>query len=337
MKVKLGSKLILGLLLSVVSSPLSPAKAIEVLKLSERVEVTGDIVTLGDIFKGAQKHRGQPLFKSPTLGREGNVPLTHLIDIAERYGFTFETPTDLRSITVSRPGRTIKSEIFKKLLQDELSRYVKSVGNEMIDIKPDTPLQDQMVPLHYSGKLKLVRFQYNPSNKRFFAQFAPEQSGLSEEEAARYQKQLKGYATFAYMRPVLARAIKRGETIMAKDVEMKAFSQYRIPKTALREASEIIGKTATGNLQQGSFLDARDVEATKVIEKNQLVTLVFMKAGLSLKTQGKAMADGGLGDSIAIMNIHSKRIVHGQVKAPGVVVIQNPELVKNKQTAQLQF
>ncbi len=337
MNFRIRNNLLKSLILSAMVLSTAPASAIEVLDLKSHVDVTGDIVTLGDIFPNARKYRAAPLFKSPALGREGSIAISYLIDAAERYGFTFETPTDLKTITVSRPGRTIKSATFRKLLENRLTRDIQKTDKQVIELKTIKPLADQMVPLHFSGELKLIKFSYNKANKRFSALFSPKETVGGAHNQIRFQRRINGKASISFLRPVLTRPIKRGENITRKDIELKPFSQYRIPKTAVKDMALIIGKTATGNLRQGAFINSRDLETTRIISKNQLVTLVFSKAGLSLKTQGKAMADGGMNDSIAVMNIHSKRIVHGTVQAPGVVIIQNAELARNRRTAELQY
>ena len=313
----------------------STAGAIEILQLKQHVEVATDIVTLADIFPNARQYRRTALFKSPALGREGQVSIKHLIDAAERFGFTFETPVNLKSITVSRPARTIAVQDFNQKLEREIEKYITKSDDQTLTFKTDTPMKEQHVPLHFSGRIMLKSLHYDKSSKSFRAVFAPLETEARPELAHQYTRRINGQLEIAYLRPVLSKPIKRGETINAHDLEMRAFGQYRIPKNSLRAKADIIGKTATTNLRQGAFIASRDVETTKIITKNQLVTLIFNKAGLSLKTQGKAMADGGMNDSISVMNIHSKRIVHGTVKSPGVVVIETPSPVELKKTAQL--
>lgn len=315
----------------------SPAMALEVLKLKERIKVVGDVVTLADIFPGARYHRATPLFKSPALGREGKVAIHHLIDAADRLGFTFEAPTGLKAITVTRPARTIKAARFEELIKKELQARTRLNKNDSLKLTLKAKLTDQMIPLNFNGSVKLLKFSYNKSTKSFIADFAPAANSARAGADENFTRRITGKAIIAYQRPVLARSIKRGETISQADIMMKSFGQYRIPKTALSRKADIIGKTATTNLKQGAFLNPANLEATKIIAKNQVVTLIFNKKGLSLKTQGKAMADAGINESVAVMNIHSKRVVHGQVKAAGVVIIEHGATEKPEKLAQLQF
>ncbi len=307
------------------------AQATEILTLKTHIEVHADTVTLADLFPDAKRYRSTPLFKSPPLGRQGTVGLEHLIAAAARYDFTFDTPLHLKNITVSRPARTIKQEVFETLVKEKIDKHdVSKNSDKIITLTFDTPLKDQLLPLHLSGKIKLNSFIFNKVSKTFRAKVSP-LDGLSEK----YALTLSGKVSFSYKRPVLTRPIKRGEKITQSDVQMKTFKQYQVPRNVLKISAKIVGLTATKNLKTGAFIKASDIETPKMIQKNQLVTLIFKKSNLSLKTQGKAMAHGALNDTVAVMNINSKRTVHGIVKAPGVVVIQNALDPKLQQTAHL--
>ncbi len=305
---------------------------VEVLKLKTNVEVHKDVVTLGDIFENITRYKSEPVFKSPPLGRAGTVRIERLIEAAETYNFTFETPTKLRKITISRPARTIKAETIKKLLIEKLSKHnpLRNGGKYQLAFKnmPDGII----LPLSYSGKLKLKKFSYDKLQNSFRAHFLP-----IEARGREYQKIITGSAVEVVKRPVIKREIRRGDKISASDIEIRTFRPNRIPKNSLRNSTEIIGMTAAQNLRIGSFIKSADINTPVLIKKNQLVTLILERPGMSLKTQGKAMEDAGLNETISVMNIHSKRIVHGIALASGVVKIQHFEnKIKLQKTAQLE-
>ena len=300
------------------------AKATEILTLKQTIEVENSVVTLGDIFPNANRHRNKPLFKSPPLGHAGNISLDHLIDTAERYGFTFETPTSLKSVRVSRPARIIPIAKFETALRQQIAKQITKTNDQKIDFTYNTPLRDQMVPLSFTGTIKLQNFQFNKNRKTFRATFTPMANQLAATKAQSFTRTITGKVNLSLLRPVLTRTIKRGEKITSAHIEIKAFNPYRVPRNALSNKSDIIGHIATKNIKQGAFIQAQSLELEQVIRKNQLVTIIFNKSGMSLKTQGKAIDGGGLNDSISVMNIHSKRIIHGTIKSAGVVEISTP-------------
>lgn len=307
------------------------AHSTEVLKLRPSIEVIGEVVTLSDIFENVSSHRSTPIFKSPALGREGTVRLEQLIDAAGRHGFTFDTPLNLKTITVSRPARTIPKEQISKLIEKQIASQVQIQKDSQFKLTFSAPLKNMKIPLAYSGELKVTKFKYDHNRKYFSATFTP-----TEDRDNRYSKTISGRSLTAYRRPVLIRAIKRGDRISAGDIEIKLFPLIRIPKTAISSTNEIIGMTATKTLRNGNFIKASDIETPKLVKKDQLVTLIFEFEGLTLKTQGKAMEDGGLNTSISVLNVQSKRVVHGTIISHGVVVMRSNSPTKLLQkTAQL--
>ena len=312
-------------------STATPSHATEILKLKPHVSVTGDIVTLGDIFEKVTAHRNTAIFKSPALGREGTVGLAQLIETAERFGFTFDTPLHIKAITVARPARTIPASVFKGQITKALAKHLPKREDGNYQLTFSAPFSGHQIPLAHSGEMKLTAFAYNRASKRFTATFAP-----VDAASERYNKTLTGTAGLTYNRPVLLRAVKRGETITAADIEQKPYAPTRIPATAISRLVDIIGMTANKSLRSGAFVKATDLEIPKMVSKNQLVTLVFEKHGLILKTRGKAMDDGAKDQSISVMNINSKRVVQGTIKAPGLVIINDNDYAGSlQQTANL--
>lgn len=298
----------------------APAQATEILKLKPHVTVTSDIVTLGDIFEKVTAHRNTAIFKSPALGREGTVALEQLIETAERFGFTFDTPLHVKAITVARPARTVKAAVFKNQISKALAKHLPRREDGTYQLTFSRPFTGHKIPLAHSGEMRLTAFAFNKASKRFTATFAP-----IDAVSGQYSKTLTGTASITYNRPVLTRAIKRGDTITASDIEQKDFAPTRIPSTAITSRNDIIGMTANKSLRAGGFVKSTDLDMPKMVTKNQLVTLVFEKRGLTLKTRGKAMDDGGKDQSISVMNLNSKRVVQGTIKAPGLVLINDTD------------
>lgn len=310
----------------------------QILKLKTVIEVQNDIVTLGDIFENIERYRNEPIFKSPNIGRQGTIKLERLIDAAERYGFTFDTPLNTDKITISRPARTIpasqiRAEIKNKIASSYEPNYTGAINsNSKLEYSLEfvQTLTDVMVPVAYSGKIKLKTFKLNKLDGSFSATFIP-----LEDVSETYSISLTGRASRVQHHPVLNRTLNKGDKITSGDVEMRAFKPGRIPKNSINSKSALVGMTVKRALTAGAFVKANDIEMPKVIKKNELVTLILETKGMSLKTQGKAMDDAGLNEPIAVQNLQSKRIVHGKVTAPGVVMIQYMSPEKILKTAQL--
>jgi flagellar basal body P-ring formation protein FlgA len=56
-----------------------------------------------------------------------------------------------------------------------------------------------------------------------------------------------------------------------------------------------------------------------LVERNQVVTLVFQRGGLEIRAEGRALGRGGEGDTIRIMNLASRNTVTGWVTGDGLI------------------
>jgi flagella basal body P-ring formation protein FlgA len=70
----------------------------------------------------------------------------------------------------------------------------------------------------------------------------------------------------------------------------------------------------------------------EVVQRNDIVTIIYQAPGVVLTLRGQAQDAGAIGDSIGVLNIESKRVVQGVVSAPGrVTVVAVPtRLVNNR-------
>lgn len=84
---------------------------------------------------------------------------------------------------------------------------------------------------------------------------------------------------------------------------------------------EIIGREARVALYPGRAIRAGDIGPPASIERNQVVPLVYRHGGLRIETEGRALARGGLGDYVRVMNLASRATVTGRVTADGRIEV----------------
>lgn len=124
--------------------------------------------------------------------------------------------------------------------------------------------------------------------------------------------------------PVLAdvvvptRTIRAREIIAAEDLTVKSAN---VPG-ALSQAGEAIGKEARVALYAGRPVRPADVGPPALIGRNQVVTLVFSAGGLSIVTEGRALARAAAGETVRVMNLSSRATVFGFVRADGTIEVR---------------
>jgi flagella basal body P-ring formation protein FlgA len=112
-----------------------------------------------------------------------------------------------------------------------------------------------------------------------------------------------------------ARTIRPGEIIAPADVRLVSSDA----PGALSAPGEAVGKAALRLLTVGRPLMAGDVGPPTLVRRNSLVPLVYVRGGLTIRTEGRALGDGAEGERVRVMNLASRHTVTGKVAADGSV------------------
>lgn len=116
---------------------------------------------------------------------------------------------------------------------------------------------------------------------------------------------------------VATRTIRAMAVIGPEDV---ALAPGSVPGT-LDNASDALGMEARITLYAGRPIRAADIGPPAVVERNQIVPLVYQAGPLSILAEGRALARAGIGDTIRVMNLASRSTVSGRVRPDGTVVV----------------
>ena len=124
---------------------------------------------------------------------------------------------------------------------------------------------------------------------------------------------------------VPAHDIARGAVIGEGDLETKSVPVLRANGSLIQRAEDVAGREAKRALRAGEFLRASDFKRPTLVAKGATVTMLFDAPGMSLSAVGRALAEGGEGDTIAVLNPTSYRQVVGIVMGPGIVRVGKPD------------
>jgi len=112
------------------------------------------------------------------------------------------------------------------------------------------------------------------------------------------------------------RVIRPQEIIAPEDVILR-----NGPQTGSVTLDAVIGREARVALYPGRPIRAGDIGTPAVVERNQVVPLVYMRGGLRIETEGRALARAGPGDYVRVMNLSSRATVTGRVTASGRIEV----------------
>lgn len=119
--------------------------------------------------------------------------------------------------------------------------------------------------------------------------------------------------------PVAADTLIAARTIPAQAVIGPADIALRGETTpgALSDPVLAVGMEARVALYAGRPIRPGDLGPPAVVERNQLVTLIYEGNGLAISTEGRALGRAGPGDVIQVMNLSSRMTVTAQIAADG--------------------
>lgn len=105
---------------------------------------------------------------------------------------------------------------------------------------------------------------------------------------------------------VAAKTLRKGKVLNASDLNATA------PKSeALKDS--LIGSEIKRSVYVGRLVNIGDVGPITVVYRNDIVNLVFSSKGLGIRTEARALASGGVGETIQVMNMDTRVTVTARV------------------------
>lgn len=283
-------------------------------ELRQRVEVDGAIVTLGDLFDDAGDLAGRAVFRAPDLGVTGALPATVAIKAAATAGLSVDRLPTFISVTVVRRAVTVDANAIRALIAEAAAARL-GVAIDNVDIIVDGTVSPITAAASAATPAILSDFVLQSGSGRFNATVAIDVGG--EDRTIR----LTGRAIETMAVPVLSRPIDRRDVIQASDVVVVHIEKRRVPGSAIIEASELVNMAAKHPLRAGELIATADIEPPRVILRGDVVTLQFLRPGLTLSARGRALGDGAKGDLVSVLNEQSKRTIQGVVTSAGTVEV----------------
>ena len=131
---------------------------------------------------------------------------------------------------------------------------------------------------------------------------------------------LAGSAFASTVRGVVpAHDIARGDTIGESDLTYATVDGAALMSGVPTKMDEVKGMQARRVLNAGQPFRGDDVRRPIVVTKGETVTMQFSVPGVELSAMGRAMSEGGIGDTVTVQNPASYRMISATVIAPGTV------------------
>ena len=118
---------------------------------------------------------------------------------------------------------------------------------------------------------------------------------------------------------VPSRDIARGETLGESDLAYEFVAANAIMPGTATAMDSIVGQQTRRVLRAGQSMRNDDVRSPILVSKGTTVTMIFDAPGVTLTATGRAMSEGGVGDTVTVQNPASYRQISAVVTGPGTV------------------
>jgi flagella basal body P-ring formation protein FlgA len=288
-----------------------PGVACAAPELKPEAIVTGEIVTVGDLFTDAGLLAEQPLFRAPQPGTAGMVPVAAIRAAASKIGLSGFGTGDLTAVRVARDATLVDATTLGSLVASEmLARNLVPAGvtiDTRFDIAPNVEAAAEPEPV------ALIDLDYQPGGRTFSATF----------RVAGYQNpmRLSGRVQLLVSVPHLSKTIAAGDIITPADVEMKPVAYELATQTGIDSEADVVGKALRRNARAGLMLKLSDLTDPMVVRRNQQVTVLLHAGPMTLSILGTALGDAAAGAPVQVMNTVSHKILTGTATGAGTVEI----------------
>jgi flagella basal body P-ring formation protein FlgA len=307
------------LLVSLIAAPFiakAQAEAVAPM-LKSSVTVHADIVTFGDLFDHAGLHSEKSVFYAPPLGTSGQVSVNAIQKSLERLDINSVDFAGLQDITIKRPAIQLEQDVFDEIIKEALLNKTGSV-ERLLNINIDSYPESVLAPANVKTPVSLKHLNYSDATNRFTAHLSVSNNSTDIVITGRAVQMAEALTVTSHK--------SAGDIIRNRDLKIMQVPENRLPYNGyITDRSQLIGKAVSRHLRAGSFIQTSDIQDPILINRNDIVTVVFQSGQLSLTVLGRALDEGAKGETIRILNLQSKRTIAASVLKAGTVSVSfNP-------------
>ena len=129
--------------------------------------------------------------------------------------------------------------------------------------------------------------------------------------------------------------IARGSTITSSDLMYQMTGDNAMSGT-VTSVDNLVGLETRRVLHAGESMRLEDVRHPVLVTKGSTVTMTFEAPGITLTAIGRAMSEGGIGETVTVQNPASFRQISAVVIGPGQVRAQSSGAVISSRLASIQ-
>ncbi|MDX5382377.1 MAG: flagellar basal body P-ring formation protein FlgA [Rhodobacterales bacterium] len=116
---------------------------------------------------------------------------------------------------------------------------------------------------------------------------------------------------------VATRTIRAHSVLTAQDLAIKPIAM----NGTFDDPSLLIGMETRTALYAGRPILEGDIGPPAIVDRNQIVTLLYRQGGLTITAEARSLGRGGIGDTLRVLNMSSRMTVEGRIQVDGSVLV----------------
>jgi flagellar basal body P-ring formation protein FlgA len=287
--------------------------------LRANVNVTSDVVRIGDVIDNAGPASQIAIYRAPDLGTSGKLPVAQVLAALRAHQVIGVDTREIVEISVTRLARTLDGKDIETQVGLALEHRSGLGDAANLSLTFDREVQTLQLDASNSGAMQPISAKYDARSGRFDVTFEIDNAAGAGPTKLRFT----GTAIETVEAAVLARGVERSEVLKSSDVIVERRPKAEVGND-VASRDRAVGMQARRQLRAGQALRIADLAKPDLVQRDQAVTLIYESAGLYLTIRGKALEAGTEGDVVNVLNLQSKRTVSGVVISRGQVSVAVP-------------
>ncbi|GBQ05884.1 flagellar basal body P-ring formation chaperone FlgA [Saccharibacter floricola] len=278
------------------------------------VKISGDVVSLSDLFDGLEPGQDRVLGPAPAPGKTIQIGGYQLIAIADQYGVEWEDQSSSVNVLVTRAGRVLGRDYFAHLVKRSIALN-ENAGGFVVNI---SNFHSVTVAFDDKDPVTLSEISWDKRSGRFTTTaYLSHQTGDPLVDSF----PVRGTIRITQSVVVYNDSLPAGHIMQDSDMHLDPSYSGELPASpqALPDPNTIVGMALSHAVAAGQAVKTMDLRRAILVHQGDPVLITYTVPGIRLTATGRALEEGGSGQYVHALNLGSQMVVSGKVNAAGEV------------------
>jgi flagella basal body P-ring formation protein FlgA len=283
--------------------------------LKSQALITGNMITLGDLFDGLTQDKDRVLGPAPQPGKEMILNARTLMRVASAFNLSWRPKTSYDQITLSRDATIIGGTEIERVVRNQLKQDGVN-GSFKVSFYQAYP--KIILPGNIGSNVAVKSINFDPNKNNFSVLLA-----APNVENPIQTLELSGEIVKTVSIPVATNTVQNGDLIDKNMISWVEIEERQMQSDTITSFNALHNMTPKRVLFSGKPISAGDIMAPRLVERGSEVTMIYKSGGMNLTARGKALQSGSKGEVIRVMNTASARPIEATVTDSRMVTVYN--------------